>query len=84
MSRLEIFKSIGSHPYLKKSFLKLKQDDINFCIKFINDFDSFGNDDFESKINRIFMDNDNKPKNFKIICEMLSCTNTIYKTKKGF
>lgn len=83
MNRIEAIESAFNHPFLKKGFIKLKKDEIEFCFSFIKENMDIDADKFEFKINRIFLDKEIKPKNWKIITELLSCSNTIYKTQKG-
>jgi hypothetical protein len=63
---------ISTHPWIKKSFAKLNKADIDFIIAFFNR-DITNRDDAMLICNRLFMDQVNKPKNWKIISELISC-----------
>lgn len=73
--RLENFLALEIHPWLGKSFKKLKKSDLEICFKFLKDFESLDKNDFEFKLNRLFLDKD-KPKNWMIISELLSNVNS--------
>jgi len=78
MSNMNITNSLNylaSHPWLKKSFAKLGKQDIEFIINFYNK-DFKNKDEAMLACNRAFMDCAEKPKNWKIILEMLSCITT--------
>jgi hypothetical protein len=57
---------------------KLKINEEIILINFLQTADElgFGPNEFEFKTNRLFLDNPNKPKNWSVICEILSCVNT--------
>ena len=76
MGRLAIFHAYKNHAWLCKSFNKLKADDLAFCEQFINDNDLLDKKKFDALVNRLFMDDKIKPKNWKIISELLSCSNS--------
>lgn len=76
MKRLDIFYAYKTHPWLRKSFNKLSSSDIEICVKFIEENDNEGKSSFDQLVNRLFIDNKTKPKNWKIILELLSCTNS--------
>ncbi len=73
-NRLHKFRSLKNHAMLKKSYAKLTDKDINFCECFIKLNCSLSNNDYASKVVRIFMDNPNKTKIWKEIEELLICS----------
>lgn len=75
-NRKNKYESFKKHPWFSKLFLKMKKDDDLFCINFIDDNKDLKNDEFEKKVNRVFIDKSDKPKNWKIISEILTCINT--------
>ncbi len=79
MSRKERFESYKTHPWLHKAYKKLKKDDLELIFKFIKDNEQLDNASFEFKINRLFLDCE-RPKNFSIILELLTCCNSSYET----
>lgn len=81
MNRQESLELTFNHPYLKKGFLRLSKDEIAFCLNFIKENENSDPDTFEFKINRIFMDKAEKSKNWKIITELLSASNSLFKMK---
>lgn len=76
MKRLEAFRSLEQHPWSSRIFKKLKENDVNFCISFIEKNNGLNKLDFEYAVNRIFIDKE-KTKNWKIISEILISTNVI-------
>lgn len=83
MNRTESLEITFKHPFLKKGFIKLKKEEIDFCYDFITKNSDTNPDEFEYRLNRFFLDIELKPKNWKIILELLSCSNTFYKNQKG-
>ena len=75
MSRLEKFHSYRTHPWLKKIYLKLKQDDLKFCESFLTENEKLPKGDFEILLNRMYLGIE-KPKNAGIIQELLCCANS--------
>jgi hypothetical protein len=75
MTRLERFNSYESHPWLKKVYKKLKASDREICSQFIKKHDALNKNDFEILINRMFLNDQNKSQNWKLILELLSCCN---------
>jgi hypothetical protein len=58
MNRLDKFLELKNHAWFKKQYVKLRQDNIDFCIEWINKNDSLSKDDFELALNRIYLDKD--------------------------
>lgn len=75
-NRLEKYDNFRAHPWFSRLFVKLKQADDSFCLDFIKQNEHLSKDDFEKKVNRVFIDKSDKPKNWKIILEILTCINT--------
>lgn len=75
-NRLEQFKGYKSHPWLKKAYAKMTKKDLEIAINFIESNHSLSPSEFEHKVNRMFIDKIDKPKNFTIILELLSCCNS--------
>lgn len=68
---------VSTHPWMKKSFAKLKSKDIEIVKNFFNA--DYANKDVATlACNRMFMDCQDKPKNWKIINEICSCIITHY------
>lgn len=74
--RIEIFNELKNHAWLGKQYKKLTKNDIKLATVFIKEKNHLSKNDFELAVNRMFLDNSNKPKNWKIISELLCCTNT--------
>lgn len=65
----ECIKYVSSHPWHKKGFSKLKQNEIEFIVNFLNiDMEKV---DAMIKCNRIFVDRE-KTKNFTTVLEIIS------------
>lgn len=73
MTRLLKFKRLSSHAWYCRLYSKLTKSEIIIAENFIESFNDFSAMEFESKINRMFLDLEKKPKNYKIIMELLSC-----------
>ncbi len=79
MSRLEAFESLASHGLLGRVWARLKPEGERFCLEFIEKNDHLGCSEFGALVNRLFLD-EAKPKNASIIQEILSCTNSTFRT----
>lgn len=75
MDRLTAFHGYESHAWLGRLYKKLTADDLNLCIDFINQNWELDKNDFEKKVNRLFLDKE-KTKNWKLITELLICANS--------
>lgn len=79
MERLDRFTGLKDDPWYGKQYKKLRKADVEFCHAFIAANNALAKDDFESAVNRIFMDksfsNESKAdKNRRMICqELLAC-----------
>lgn len=71
MSRLDRFLKLKTHPYLKKVFAKLKKEELDICLQFLKETESLNKNDFAFKTVRMFLGNENKPKNWSVIEELL-------------
>jgi hypothetical protein len=78
MTRLEKFESLQNHPWLKKSWGKLKTVEREIARQFLNENAQLDRGQFEFKVNRMFLDQPNKPKNWTIILELLANANSGY------
>jgi predicted nuclease of restriction endonuclease-like RecB superfamily len=83
MNRINSLEIAINHPFLRKGFQKLKKSDIDFLYNFINENMNLNTEEFEKTINRFFLDKQIKPKNWNIISELLSSSNTIFKNDGG-
>lgn len=70
------FNSLETHPWLNRVFKKLNRDDLYICRQFLAEKEHLSKGDFELAVNRMFIDKENKPKNWKLICELLTCANS--------
>jgi hypothetical protein len=76
MKRKDQFHSYKNHPWLCRVFKKLTKADVLFCETYLAENDHLTKDDFQLKVNRLFMDDRNPPKAWKEIKELLTCTNS--------
>jgi hypothetical protein len=74
--RLAAYRSIQSHPWLGRSWQKLSETDRQAVLSFIEAFKDLDIGPFELKINRLFLDQPEKPRRWKEISEILTCINT--------
>ncbi len=70
MTRLEAFLGLKNHAWLKKTYGKLSNKEIDFCVNFLNQTIADSDDQFASKAVRMFLDKD-KPKNWTLMEELL-------------
>jgi hypothetical protein len=75
MKRQEILNSYEKHAWLKKVYARLNASDKAMIERFIADNDGLDKHNFEFAINRMFLDK-NRPKNYKLILELLTCCNS--------
>lgn len=77
MCRLKTFESLGNHLWYSKIVKKLKVEDKKFCLQFLKENAHLDKNDYAHKVNRLFIDQDNKPKNATLIWEVLSVTGSM-------
>lgn len=73
--RKQVFDSYRDHAWLKRIFLRLSKSDLGIAYRFIEANDGLDKGAFELAINRMFLDKE-RPKNFSIILELLTCSNS--------
>jgi hypothetical protein len=76
MDRSITFNNLKTHPWLSKAFIKLSKQEIQIATEFIHSNQLLSKGDFEFAVNRMFLDQANKPKNYSIILELLTCCNS--------
>lgn len=77
-NRLVIFGELRTHPWYGKFFQKLGVLNIADAQEFIIENLEDSVEDFEYKLNRLFLDRE-KPKEYTRILELLSATNSLYR-----
>jgi hypothetical protein len=77
--RNENFEALKEHPWLGKIFKKLSAKELSLARAFLNIHYGASKGDFEWAVQRMFLDKE-KPKNFSIIMELLTCANSQIKT----
>lgn len=75
MKRLIRFNELFNHAWHGKNVKKLNKIDLIFITNFIETNNDLSKNDFEMAVNRIFI-NKERPKNWCIILELLSCINS--------
>lgn len=78
MTRTNIFKTYKSHAWFKKLFKKLHKEEVKLCLFFLQSNAGLSKGDFERAVNRLFLDNKDKPTNWPIISELLTCANSAF------
>lgn len=76
-NRLNKFFALKDHAWFGRYFSKLSNQDLILVQDFLSSTKDLGRDDLELAINRLFLDKSVKPKNWKLILELLSCSNSI-------
>lgn len=74
------FLSLKNHAWLGRVFSKLTQSDIQLCLSFIEK--NISSADFDRDVQRMFIDVDDKPKNWKHIMELLTCFYSVYRKQQ--
>lgn len=72
MKRTDAFKTLENHPFLGKSFKRLSKLERASCLLFLNSNQALSSDEFESAVNRWWLDCSDKPKNWTIMMELVS------------
>ncbi len=72
----EEMKALRAHPHHKKTLGKLGSSDRDVMLKFIKENATLSRDDFEMKVNRLFIDQTDKPPKWAYIMELLSIMNS--------
>lgn len=75
MTRLEYFHEFKNHPWFGRLYKRLSERDMEIAVDFILKNDHLPIGEFEFAINRMFLDKE-KPKQYKIILELLTCANS--------
>lgn len=73
--RFNFFNNLKTHPWYSKYIPKLKENEIIFIREFIESNNQLNRDEFQYKINRLFIDDKIKPKNHPLITELLTVAN---------
>ena len=79
-NRLTILDQFLVHPYLGKSFQKLKPADLEVVKAWVGSTLALDGNQLQLSSVRMFMDRDNRPKNWTRIIELASCISTRVKT----
>lgn len=77
----DAFLSLRDHPWFKRVFKRLSEDEIQFCNIFINYHGEADVGEFERAVSRMFMDKPTKPKRWLEIQDLLLAANSIAKEK---
>jgi hypothetical protein len=72
-NRMNIIDELFKHPYLGKSFKKLKTDDMALINNWVRDNIKLNGDELQLSSVRMFMDKSDKPKRWTSIMELASC-----------
>lgn len=80
MTRLEAFESLKDHAWLGRLWARLTPTELMLCRQFINNRMDLSRGDFETELNRMFLDVP-KPKHHTRILELLACANTMANDK---
>jgi hypothetical protein len=74
-TRLAKFESFASHPWLRKSWARLRAEEREIARTFLVENASLDRAAFERRLNRMFLDQPTKPKHFTTILELLTNAN---------
>lgn len=76
----ELIHAIEKSSFYGPKWLKMKSTSQQYVITFLKDNFEHDRDLFEFKANRYFVDQIDKPKDWAMICELLSVINNMRKT----
>lgn len=79
--RLEAFHALEKHPWLGRIYGRLTKAELAFCQELILANEHLSKGDFELKINRLWLDREERPKNRFVISELLICANSAMEAK---
>ncbi len=82
MNRMEAFLSLEEHAWLGRIFKRLSKSELQIAKDFIQSHESTPQQEFEFAVNRMFLGKADKPKNYTMILELLSCANTQQANKR--
>lgn len=74
-TRVEKFYELSKHPWYKKIWSKLSQNDEKFIALWLKNHEHLGLENFEIQASRLFIDQAEKPKNHMVIVELITATN---------
>ena len=75
INRKENYLKLYSHAWYHKLASRLNAQEEQECLQFIEANKNLNKSDFEHTLNRFFVDRKDKPKNWKIMLELLCCSN---------
>jgi hypothetical protein len=73
-TRLEAFKALKNHAWLRNVYEKLTGGELELCLAFIEVHGDLSKGEFEYAVNRMFLDRP-KTKNYTCVLELLTCAN---------
>lgn len=79
--RLNRFNDLRKHPVINKMFKKLTKSELQFCTDFIMECSDLTDAQFIAKANRLFIDQKEKPRNWKDIADLMS--NTVIRKERA-
>ena len=77
MTRLEAWHSLAAHAYYGSAVKRLSVDEKFIAMFRLAEFDKLDGDAFSLAVNRLWLDEPSKPKNYRIIIELLTAANSI-------
>lgn len=78
-TRIQIFEDLKTHPWLSRLYKNLSEYELGLIFDFCSMHASKNKDEFEFILNRLYLDDYEKTKNYKKIKEILSNINSIFK-----
>lgn len=73
--RLNKFYNFKNDGWYGRLWPKLRKEGVEYIENFIRENGSLNRDDFQFKVNRLFLWDENKPKSWKFILEFLTISN---------
>lgn len=82
MTRKEAFDNLANHAWQGRVFKMLSADDIKRCHDFLDIHQQLSHDQFIMRVNRMFLDQPDKPKTWTIILELLTSAMSASRTSE--
>lgn len=71
MTRWDAFQQLSSHPWYERLFKKLSARDVDWAQRFLSETHHLPLPEFETRLNRVFLHDPNKPKAYITLWELL-------------
>ncbi len=78
MTRTEAFETLFAHVYYGPVAKRLLPEEKKVCLKILKDHNIEDGSDFAIYVNRLWLNDESRPKNYRLIIELLTVANSIW------